>query len=389
MTATSSKPAAVPIARNRPLLTLMLGHFSVDSYVGILPVLYPLLVGRFDLDLKTLGLVSLAYSGTASLAQPFFGWVADRFGTRFIGLALIWSALVFATIGFAPSFELLLLLAALAGLGSGAFHPMGALSANRVIGDHQRNTAMSVYVTGGTLGVASGPLIGIALFALFGTQGTVFTALPGLLIAAWMLWELRRLPAVTAALPRQTGQAATIPWRKLLLVIAVMMSFTWTLYGVESFVPTWYAGMGYPPLFYGALATVLLLANAVGAVSIGRLADSYGRRRVVLVSLLLGIPALLLFTSFAGPIAFVTGTMLGLVLAGVGPLMLLTAQQLMAGRAGMAAGMILGLGFVTGAIGVPVTGAIADSIGLQQALQLQALVLVLALGLAWFLPDDR
>jgi hypothetical protein len=56
--------------RNGKLLTLMLGHFTVDSYVGVLPVLYPLLIGRFQLSLATVGLVSLAYSGMAAISQP-------------------------------------------------------------------------------------------------------------------------------------------------------------------------------------------------------------------------------------------------------------------------------------------------------------------------------
>src|SRR3954451_2431768 len=104
--------------RNRPLMTLMLGHLMVDMYVGLLPVFYPLLIDRFAIDLKTVGLVSLAYTGVASLIQPLFGWLADRYGTRYIGLALMWSATMFATIGFATSFPLLLVLTAAAGLGS-------------------------------------------------------------------------------------------------------------------------------------------------------------------------------------------------------------------------------------------------------------------------------
>ncbi|HEY0734715.1 MAG TPA: MFS transporter, partial [Herpetosiphonaceae bacterium] len=87
------------LLKNRPLMALMLGHLTVDSYVGLFPVLYPLLIDRFNLDLKTVGLLTLAYSGVASLAQPFFGWIADRYGTRRIGLALIWTAVLFATIG--------------------------------------------------------------------------------------------------------------------------------------------------------------------------------------------------------------------------------------------------------------------------------------------------
>ncbi|MGH2548835.1 MAG: hypothetical protein ACRDHN_05565, partial [Thermomicrobiales bacterium] len=50
------------LLRNRPLMTLMLGHGTVDMYGGVLPVLYPLLTDKFDLSLSTVGLVSLAYA---------------------------------------------------------------------------------------------------------------------------------------------------------------------------------------------------------------------------------------------------------------------------------------------------------------------------------------
>ena len=68
--------------RNGQLLTLMVGHLTVDSYVGVIPILFPLLIGRFHLSLATVGLVSLAYGGTAAISQPLFGVLADRFGTR-------------------------------------------------------------------------------------------------------------------------------------------------------------------------------------------------------------------------------------------------------------------------------------------------------------------
>ena len=121
------------VVRNRALLTLTLGHFTVDMYAGVLPILYPLLTDEFDLNLKTVGLVSLAYSGAASLTQPIFGYITDKRGTRLIGLALMWTAIMFAMIGLAPSFPVLVLLAGLAGIGSGAYHPMGAVTASAVI----------------------------------------------------------------------------------------------------------------------------------------------------------------------------------------------------------------------------------------------------------------
>src|SRR5690348_8322243 len=96
----STKDVALPLERvgrlaafrNRPLMTLMLGHLMIDMHGGLMPVFYPLLITRFALDLKTVGLVALAYTGVASLFQPLFGWLADRYGTRYIGLALLWTA---------------------------------------------------------------------------------------------------------------------------------------------------------------------------------------------------------------------------------------------------------------------------------------------------------
>ena len=87
--------AAIRILRNRALATLMLGHFTVDMYVGVIPMLYPLFRDKFALSLETVGYVSLAYGGAASLSQPLFGMLADRKGTRLVGLALFWTAATF------------------------------------------------------------------------------------------------------------------------------------------------------------------------------------------------------------------------------------------------------------------------------------------------------
>ncbi|MDQ4025265.1 MAG: MFS transporter [Actinomycetota bacterium] len=390
MEQTPSRARLADVLRNRPLLTLMLGHFTVDMYVGLLPVLYPLLTERFTLDLKTVGLVSLAYSGMASLAQPFFGWIADRYGTRFIGAALVWTAALFATIGFAPTFPVLVVLAGLAGLGSGAYHPLGAVNASAVIPEGQRNTAMSVYVTGGTVGVASGPLVGALLFSLFGVRGTALMALPGLSIAAWLLWEMRTIALRRPR--RRKGEPAVVhaavPLVPLLATIGVMMARSWSMIGIQAFVPTWYRQLGYDAAFYGPLATTIVLASALGTIGSGTLADRFGRRAVIVGSLVLTAPAILLFAQFTGPIAFVTGALVGFLAASTGPLMLVTAQQLMVGRQGVASGLILGLGFITGAVGVPAMGALADAFGIPAAMRIQALVAVLTIGLAWLLPTE-
>src|ERR1700704_5694454 len=174
----------------------MLGHLTVDSYVGVLPVLYPLLIGRFQLSLATVGLVSLAYGGMAAISQPLFGGIADRFGTRLTGVSLGWTAVTFALIGFIPSFPLLLVVACLSGLGSGAFHPFGALDVRALLPPWRRSVGMSVYVTAGTVGLAMGPLIGILLFGALGIRGTGVLVVPGVAAGLYLLWRMR------AAVPR-------------------------------------------------------------------------------------------------------------------------------------------------------------------------------------------
>jgi len=377
------------VLRNRPLMMLMLGHFTLDCHAGLLPILYPLLIDRFGLSLSTVGLVSLAYVGMSSLSQPLFGWLADRSGTRLIGLTLIWTTTMFALSGFAPTFGLLLLLAGAAGLGSGAYHPFGALNASAVIPAPQRNTAMSIYVTGGTLGVALGPLLGAALFSLFGMRGTAFMLLPGMAIGVWLIRDMRaRGQQEQAAIGAQAAAHTPIPLVPLLAVIGVMMSRTWTVFSLESFVPTWYASLGYPASFYGPLATTVVLASAAGTIGCGSLADRYGRKAVIIGALILTIPAVLLFARFPGPLGFLSGALVGLSASSTGPLTLVMAQQLMARRAGMASGLILGLGFVTGAIGVPITGMLADSFGMQTAIEAQVLLVVATIGLALLLPSE-
>lgn len=378
------------VFRNRPLLMLMYGHFTVDMYVGLLPVLYPLLTDRFTLDLKAVGLVSLAYSGMASVSQPAFGWVADRYGTRFAGLALLWTATMFATIGFAPSFPALLVLAGLAGLGSGCYHPMGAVNASAVIPEGQRNMAMSVYVTGGTMGVALGPIIGALLFSLFGVRGTALMFFPGFGGALWLLFEMRTIALRRPArAPGAVMSPAPIPLVPLLAAIGVMASRSWTVIGIEAFIPTWYKSLGYSAGFYGPLATTVVVASALGTIGSGRLADRYGRRAVIVGALVLTVPVIALFAQFTGPIGFITGALVGFLAASTGPLMLVIAQQLMTGRAGVASGLILGLGFIMGAIGVPVMGAVADAFGMAAAIRMQAVVALLTLGVARFLPTEQ
>ena len=137
------------------------------------------------------------------------------------------------------------------------------------------------------------------------------------------------------------------------------------------------------------MATVLVLSSALGAIGCGTLADRYGRRTVILATLVLSLPAILLYTLFPGPLAFGSAILLGFSAASTAPLMLLMAQQLMARRAGLASGLVMGLGFVTGAVGIPINGAIADKLTLQLSLLSQVVLVLVTIVIAWFLPSEE
>src|SRR2546423_9057616 len=200
---------------------------------------------------------------------------------------------------------------------------------------------------------------------------------------------MRAQPSATrAAIRTATLSSRGVPVLALAAVIGVMMSRSWTVNVFQAFTPTWYRQLGYGPGFYGPVATTLVLASAVGTVGCGTIAERYGRRAVILATLVLSVPAILLFTMFPGPWAFASAILIGVLAASTAPLMLLMAQQLMATRAGLASGLVMGLGFVTGAIGVPINGAIGDAIGLQNSLMTHVILVAVTIVVAWFLPGE-
>jgi MFS transporter, FSR family, fosmidomycin resistance protein len=376
--------------RNRALSTLMLGHFSNDLFAGVLPVLYPAFKDEFHVSNAEVGLVTLAYSGTASICQPLFGHLADRHDRRwYVPFALLWSGIFVASYGFAGSFSVLVAVAALAGLGSGAFHPLGATNAAKVVSERTKNTALSLYTVAGTIGWAIGPLIAVAFLALVGLHGTAFFLAWGLAASTWLYWQLAnvqvaRKSSVRAVSPSDRPQIAD--YAVLARVVVVVMLRSWVFMSLIQFVPTWFDDLGFRKAFYGPLTTIMILSGAVGTLIGGSLADRIGGRLVLIGGLSMSVPALMLFAGFPGQVSLLTGALFGLLSDSSLSVTLVAAQRLLPGRTGIASGMILGLGFVTAGVGVPISGRLADSIGFQDAFMLLSVLAVIAAVLAATIP---
>jgi len=379
------------IARSRALVVLMLGHFSNDMQAGVLPMLFPLMKLQFGLSNAELGLVTLAFTAASSLTQPLFGYFSDSHGRRwFVPVTLIWGAVCAACYGFVGSYAAFLALAALGGVGSGAFHPLGASNAAAVSSDEHRNAAMSWYTVAGSFGYGLGPIVGTLVLTAFGVRGTVWLVIPGL-VAASLIWpQMRIVERARAARALLVAALRETPrWGALSRVIMVTMLRSWVSLSVLQMSPIWYAELGFSRAFYGPLAAVMIGAGAVGTLCGGGFADRIGQKRVVAGAIALTIPALLLYAAFPGPQGIVLAALFGFVSDASLSVTLVIAQRLVPGRVGIASGVILGLGFVTGGIGVPITGRLADLYGMQIALV--CLVPLLAAGslLALTLPIER
>ena len=369
----------------------MLGHFSNDMLGGVLPMLFPVMKLQYGLSNAELGLVTLAFTATSSLTQPLFGYFSDTHGRRwFVPATLIWGALCAASYGFVTSYALFIAVAALAGIGSGAFHPLGASNAAAVSSDEHRNSAMSWYTVAGGIGYGLGPIVGSALLAAFGRMGTLGLLVPGFTAAALIWPQMRLVERAREARARvNTALRATAEWGALSRVILVTMLRSWVFLSVLQLSAIWYSELGFSRAFYGPLTAVIILSGAVGTLFGGGFADRIGQRRVVVGALLLTIPALLLYVAFPGPQGLLLAALFGFFCDASLSITLVMAQRLVPGRVGVASGVILGLGFVTGGIGVPITGRIADLFGMQTALASLAVLLVIGSLVALTIPSDR
>lgn len=378
------------LLRNKALLTFMLGHFTVDMFGGLLPILYPLMAAAFNLNLADVGLIALCYTAASSLSQPLFGFVADRYGSRYLAPAsLVWAAVMFGLVGFSASTGMLAVLAAMAGLGSGAYHPQGAANASAVTGSIQKNTAMSFYTVGGTSGYALGPILGAILFGVLGRHGSIVLAPFGIVSALLVLRSFKRLGlGLPEAHQEARLQQRKIRWKPLIPVLSVSMLRNLVLLSVVTFVPLWYRELGYSAAFYGVLTSLMIAGGAVGAIFGGLLADRFGQRRVLVAGLALSVPALVVFVLNPGPGALILGPLFGMLGEGPVSITLVMAQRLLPGRVGTASGFVLGLGFVAAGIGAPVTGILADHIGTPNAMMVISSLMFVAIIAALLIPAE-
>ncbi len=325
------------------------------------------------MSLASAATLVLAMNLSSSVVQPLFGYLSDRRSLAWVlPAALVLGGIGTACIGFAPSLPLMFLGALVAGVGVAAFHPEGSRFAN-YFGGSRRATSMGWFTLGGYLGFAAGPIFVTPLLLIFGLHGTAFLLVPAVVLALLMLLDLPRFESVrTRAHGSRLARGGADDWRGFAALSVVVALRSATFLAAVTFMPLFAIAQAHlsKTSVGGSIAlSALLIAGAFGTIVGGRVADRFGRRSAITVSLGLTACAAAAFVAvgtFAPFFSLIVtvGIVFGFALGLSSSVVVVLGQEYLPQRIGTASGVTLGLAVTIGGLLAPVFGAIGDRYGL-------------------------
>ena len=370
-------------------------HLLNDMMQSLLPALYPMLKGSYQLSFGQIGLLTFTYQITASLLQPVIGMFTDRSPRPYslsVGMGFTLAGLVL--LGFAGSYPLLLLAAALVGTGSSVFHPESSRVARMASGG-RHGLAQSVFQVGGNVGSAVGPLVA-AFIVLPRGQSSVAWFSCAALLGMFVLFNVGhwyKLHGIARLKPRVVGgKAEAAPQRKQVIIgISVLLALVFSKYFYLASLSSYYT-FYLISRFNVSVQTaqlylfIFLAAVALGTIVGGPLGDRFGRKYVIWWSILGVLPFTLLLPYANLFWAAILTVPIGMILASAFPAIVVYAQELMPGKTGTVAGLFFGFAFGMGGIGAAVLGKLADAFSIAFVYQICAFLPLIGL-LAAFLPN--
>lgn len=377
----------------RAMAGLSAGHLVTDVNQGAVAALLPFLVEGRGLSLAAAGALITASTVGSSVIQPFFGIFSDRKPLPVLmPIGVLLAGLGLALVGVAPSYLLMFLCVILSSIGVAAFHPEAARYANYVSGS-RRARGMSFFSVGGNAGFALGPAITTPLVLAFGLTGTLFLILPVAVIGTILLLELPRLRTFQPDVSPKRGagnESAPEAWGPFVRMVMVVTVRSFVYFGMVSFVASYYKQvLDTSAAFGNAALTVMLASGAVGTLVMGPLADRFGRKTVLAISMLLLGPLVFVFT-YAGALpGMVMLACIGAAIIGTFGVTVVMGQEYLPGRVGLAAGITMGLSIGLGGLGAPVFGLVADSYGLSATMLVLAALPPVGLLLSLTLPGKE
>ncbi|ASA24410.1 MFS transporter [Paenibacillus donghaensis] len=382
----------------RILLAVSFVHLFNDSIQAVIPAIFPILKENMLLSFAQIGWISFALNMTSSVIQPIIGYAADRKPRPILlplGMCCTFAGVLL--LAFANNYVLVLFSVMLVGFGSAAFHPEGMRVAHMAAG-LRKGLSQSIFQVGGNAGQSLGPMLTKWIFIPFGQIGaltfTIFAA-AGIAVQAYVARWYREMLDAGYTFRKKTSARTIDPARSKSIrnatIILVLLVFLRSWYGAS--IGSYYAFYlmeNYKMPLDDAQVYIFmyLAAGAIGTFFGGPLADRFGRRNLILISMVGTVPfalALPFVSQFWAAILLLIG---GFVLLSSFSVTVIYAQMLYPGNIGTVSGLITGLAFGLGGIGSLVIGSLIDGIGITNVIIACGFLPLLGL-LALLLPRDQ
>lgn len=381
------------------MVAIALCHLFNDTLQAVIPAMLPILEKEYQFSFKQLGFIAFSLNIVASLLQPVIGYFSDRRPRPFaLPVGMTFSLVGMAGLALAPSYWLIIVSVLFLGFGSAVFHPEGSRVSFLAAGD-KRGLSQSIYQVGGNSGQALAPLISAFVLVPLGQIGAavfVLVAAAGIAvlyrISLWYKKQLdeeklgKRKKVILSTMEDLTKQQITTALILLMIVIFARSFYVTNITSFYIFHLMEQYGLSIPK---GQLFIFIFLAlGAAGTFFGGPMADKIGRKKVIVLSLLVPLPLCLLL-----PYAPVW-SLIPLLIA-IGFFIMLSfsvtviyAQELVPSKIGTMAGLTVGLAFGMGAVGAVAIGALMDSIGIYETMIITSFLPFIGLA-GMFLPRDQ
>ena len=379
------------------LFTMGTCHLLNDMIQSVIPALYPLLKDKFGFNFAQIGIITLVFQMTSSVFQPFVGNYADRHPQPYsLALGMCFTLAGLLALAFAPGFIAILLSVALIGCGSSVFHPEASRVAQMASGG-RKSLAQSIFQVGGNGGSAVGPLLAALIVMPYGQHAVGWFALAAMLAAALLTrvgcWYSLMLKQLKATHGRRAAATCTLPDKTVRMALAILVLMIFSKYFFNACMTSYFTfflidkfGVSVQESQYCLFA--YLAAFAAGTLLGGFLGDRYGRKYVILFSILGAAPFTLLlpYLNLAGTV--IMSVLTGLIIASAFSAIVVYATDLKPDKVGMIAGVFFGLMFGLGGIGSAFFGWLADMTSIEFIFKVSTWLPILGIIAVW-LPDVR
>ncbi len=369
------------------VLTISGGHLVHDLYTSFIPALLPVIIDKLSLTLTMAGGLT-AVLQLPGIINPFIGYLADRISLRyFVILAPAITATLVSSLGFASSYQALLIIFLLTGISVAIFHAPAPAMIGRISG-YKVGKGMSFFMAGGELARTLGPLVAVWAISIWTLDGIYRLVVLGWGASLILYLRLRSVPARST---RNVSFSAAIPvMRRLFLpIIALTILRGFMIECLVTYLPIYMNQRGASLWIAGASLSILEFAGVIGVLISGTTSDKLGRKPVLLVTTLAAALMMFLFVNIEGWIIVPVLLGLGLTALASGPIMLAMVQEQMTDHRALGNGIYMLISFALRPIAILGVGMLGDRFGLNAAFTWSAVIFLLAIPAIMALPEKR